>query len=174
MKESTKIDNLADLKVEIARLQRRRKEQEAYLADQYELLKVKVNTPFRVMQRITSHVPGAGMLKGLTSSVGKAVQQKDADWLTRVLQVGAPILLNSTLLRKAGWAKKALVLLASETAIGQLNKDKISGLVDKVTGLIKPKKKKKKAKPEIVAEELEDPIAAPQAPLIDDDPYIKL
>lgn len=146
MKSSQKINNIHDLKVEIARLSLRRKEQEAYLTDQYELLKVKVAAPFRFFQRITSHVPGVGMLKGFTSGIAKAVQSKDADWLTRALQLGAPIVLNSTVLRKAGWFKKAMVLLASETAIGQVNQDKISGLVNKVASFIKPKKKKKKKK----------------------------
>lgn len=148
MKSSPRINNLSDLQAEIARLNIRRKEQEAYLTDQYNLLKVKINAPVRFFQSITSHVPGVGMLKGFTSGISKAVQSKDADWLTRVLQLGAPIVLNSTLLRKAGWFKKALVLLASETAIGQVNQDKISGLVNKVTAFIKPKKKKKKKKPE--------------------------
>ncbi|WP_187444056.1 hypothetical protein [Sphingobacterium phlebotomi] len=148
MKSSPRINNLSDLQAEIARLNVRKKEQEAYLTDQYNLLKVKINAPVRFFQSITSHVPGVGMLKGFTSGISKAVQSKDADWLTRVLQLGAPIVLNSTLLRKAGWFKKALVLLASETAIGQVNQDKISGLVNKVTAFIKPKKKKKKKKPE--------------------------
>ncbi|HLT86906.1 MAG TPA: hypothetical protein VKZ57_04905 [Sphingobacterium sp.] len=154
MKNLQKINNLHDLQAEIARLNLRRKEQEAYLTDQYNLLKVKINAPIRFFQRITSHIPGVGMLKGFTSGVAKAVQSKDADWLTRVLQVGAPIVLNSTVLRKSGWLKKAVVLLASETAIGQVNQDKISGLVNRITSFIKPKKKKKKKVVEDVIEKM--------------------
>src|SRR5690606_278203 len=154
MKNLQKINNLHDLQAEIARLNLRRKEQEAYLTDQYNLLKVKINAPIRFFQRITSHIPGVGMLKGFTSGVAKAVQSKAADWLTRVLQVGAPIVLNSTVLRKSGWLKKAVVLLASETAIGQVNQDKISGLVNRITSFIKPKKKKKKKVVEDVIEKM--------------------
>lgn len=153
MKSSQKINSLQDLKLEIARLNIRRREQEAYLTDQYDLLKVKIDTPFRLIRRVTSHIPGAGMFRGVSSSIGKAVQSKDADWLTRVLQIGAPIVLNSTLLRKTGWLKKAMVLLASETAVGQVNQQKISGLVDKITTFIKPKKKKRKKKEEGHTEE---------------------
>lgn len=175
MKSSTQINNIKDLKAEIARLQLRKKEQEAFLGNQYGLLKDRVSTPFRVMQRVTSHVPGAGMLKGLTSGVGKAFQQKDADWLTRILQFGAPIVLNSTLLRKAGWAKKALVLLASETAIGQVNKEKVGGLIDKLTDFMKPKKRRKKSEAEVtVKDEFVQPVAVAQPPLADDEPYIGL
>ncbi|WP_437919262.1 hypothetical protein [Sphingobacterium sp. LRF_L2] len=145
MKNSQKINNLQDLKSEIARVNLRKKEQEAYLVDQYQLLKSKIDAPARFVRNITSNIPGAGMLKGVVSGIGKATQGKDADWLTNALQIGAPIVLNSTLLRKAGWLKKAVVLLASETAIGQVNQNKVSGFIDKVTSFIKPKKKKKKA-----------------------------
>src|SRR5690606_21512575 len=164
-----------DLKAEIARLNLRRREQEAYLTDQYELLKVKIDTPFRFFRRLSSHVPGVGMLKGFTSGVAKAVQSKDADWLTRILQVGAPIVLNSTVLRKAGWLKKVIFLLVSETAIGQVNKDKVSGLVNKVTSFIKPKKKKRKRK--IGGDEvekkaiIEQQFAVPQDERSTDDAY---
>lgn len=137
------------------------------MTDQYELLKIKIATPYRFFRRLTSHVPGAGMLKGFTSGVTKAVQSKDADWLTRILQVGAPIVLNSTLLRKAGWFKKAMILLASETAIGQVNQDKISGLINKVTSFIKPKKKKKK-KTESKVEEVS---IMEQSPILEDERY---
>jgi len=175
MKSSQKINNLHDLKAEIARLNLRRREQEAYLTDQYELLKVKIDTPFRFFRRLSSHVPGVGMLKGFTSGVAKAVQSKDADWLTRILQVGAPIVLNSTVLRKAGWLKKAIFLLVSETAIGQVNQDKVSGLVNKVTSFIKPKKKKRKRKIGGDAVEkkaiIEQQFAVPQDERFTDDAY---
>lgn len=156
MKNSEKINNLQELRSEIARLHWKRREQEAYLADQYTLLKTKINTPFRFFRRVTEHIPGAGMFKGVTSSISKAVQRKDADWLTRLLQVGAPLVLNSTMLRKSGWVKKALVLLASETAIGQVNQEKVSGFLNKITTFIKPKKKKKKKVKEEALEKLAD------------------
>lgn len=168
MKNSPKINNIQDLKGEIVRLHLRRKEQEAYLNDQYKLLKVKIDAPFRLIRGVTSHIPGVGMLKDVTSSIGKAMQSKDADWLTRMLQFGTPIVLNSTLLRRAGWFKKAMVLLASETAIGQVNQDKISGLVDRVTTFIKPKKKKKKIKQEDLM--AEQPTIVPP-PILEDEKH---
>ena len=168
MKSLPKINNLQDLNVQIARLTVRKNEQEAYLSDQYKLLVEKVNGPVRFFQRLTSHVPGANMIKGFTSGISKAVQSKDADWLTRILQFGAPIVLNSTVLRRAGWFKKIMVLLASETAIGQVNKDKVSGLIDKITAFVKPKKKKKKKKLE--EEAVETLAAIEQQEAILDDP----
>ncbi|TDS14603.1 hypothetical protein [Sphingobacterium paludis] len=150
MKSSQKINNLEDLKVEIARLSVRKKEQELYLLDQYELLKAKVESPIRFFKNFTTVVPGAGIVKGVASNISKAMKGKDADWLTNVLQIGTPLVLNSTLLRNAGWLKKAVVLLASETAVGQVNQSKISGLIGKITSFIRPKGKKKKKKKELL------------------------
>ncbi|MFD1771376.1 hypothetical protein [Sphingobacterium suaedae] len=144
MKNSQKINNLQDLKSEIARINLRKREQEAYLSDQFGLLKHKIEAPARFIRNLTASIPGAGMVRGVVTGIGKATQGKDADWLTNVLQIGAPLVLNSTLLRNAGWVKKALVLLASETAIGQVNQNKISSILSKITDFIKPKKKKKK------------------------------
>lgn len=146
MKNSHKINNLQDLKAEIARVNVRKREQEAYLLDQYGFLKTKIESPLRFVRNLTSSIPGASAVKGVATSIGKAMQGKDADWLTSVLQIGTPLVLNTTLLRNAGWLKKAMVLLASETAIGQVNQNKISGFISKITNFIKPKAKKKKKK----------------------------
>ncbi|MBD1423862.1 hypothetical protein [Sphingobacterium chuzhouense] len=169
MKNSPKINNLHDLQAEIARLNLRRREQEAYLTDQYNLLKIKISAPIRFFRLVTSHVPGVNLVKDLTSSISKAAQRKDADWLTRVLQLGAPIVLNSTVLKRAGWFKKAMVLLASETAIGQVNQDKISGLVSKITSFIKPKKKKKKKKIDAEIEKIA--VMEQQAAILEDERF---
>lgn len=142
MKNTHKISNLQELKEEIARVEQLKFEQETYLLSQYDLLKLKMGAPRRFFNAITSAIPGGNLVKGLVSSVGKATKGEDADWLTRALQLGAPLLLNSTLLRNSGWLKKALVLLASETAVGQVNQSKVSGIINKVTGFIRPKKEK--------------------------------
>src|SRR5690606_8306812 len=166
MKNSQKINNLQDLKVEIARVNQRRREQEAYLTEQYDLLKKKIDAPARFFRNLTSNIPGAGVVKGVVNGIGKVTQGKDADWLTNVLQIGAPIVLNSTLLRKAGWVKKALVLLASETAIGQVNQNRISNVISKVSAFIRPKDKKKKRKKAVSATDA----ITPPAPLDGDLP----
>lgn len=152
-----KIKNLADLKAEIGRLTIRKVEQEAYLSDQYRLLKHKVQGPARFVSAVTSYVPGGGIFKGMLSSIGQttAERNKDSDWLTKTLRIAAPFVLNSTFLRNSGWMKKALILLASESAVGQVNTDKVSGFINKVTNFVKPKGKKKK-KDVITADILED------------------
>ncbi len=53
--------------------------------------------------------------------------------------------MNRLFLKNTGVFKKALMLLLSERAVGQINQDKISGLLSKLTKFIRPKKKKNKA-----------------------------
>lgn len=145
------INNSEELKNELLRLNRLRKEQEVYLGDQYQILKNKVQTPARILGVIASNVPGVSLVKDLFSSIGKSTNTNDvgggkSDWLTRATQLALPLVLNRTLLKNSGWLKKALVLLASEGAAGQINKDKVSSVVSKVANFIRPKKSKKKHK----------------------------
>jgi len=51
--------------------------------------------------------------------------------------------MNRLFLKNTGVLKKALMLLLSERAVGQINQDKITGLIGKLTSFIRPKKKKK-------------------------------
>lgn len=147
---STKISNIGELKVEIVRLKKLKSDQELYLGTQYTLLRKKVETPYRVIRTITSRVPGYELVKGLISSSSNGDSDSNtkkgssSDWLTRALQLGLPFVLNKTLLKKSGWLKKSLVLLASETAAGQINQNSITAAISKVTEFVKPKKKRKK------------------------------
>ncbi len=142
---NVKINNIAELKAEIARLSQLKAEQEAYLSSQYMLLRKKIEAPARILGMLTSSIPGVDMVKGLFSSVlSKNKAAGKSDWLTNVLRVGLPLVLNKTLLRNVGWLKKSLVLLVSERAAGQVNQEKIGSILSKLTDLIRPKKKKKK------------------------------
>lgn len=141
------INNSEELKNEIVRLCRLRKEQESYLNDQYKLLKNKAQAPSRFLGAVASTIPGVNLVTGLFSSMGSKSNGKvdnKADWLTRATQFALPLVLNRTLLKNSGWLKKSLVLLASEGAVGQINKDKISNFVGRVADYIRPKKSKKK------------------------------
>jgi len=149
----TKIKNLEELKWEIARLTELTREQEAYLGDQYILLKDKVEKPIRVLNNVTSSIPGVGLVKDLFFRDPKSATKGDSnaattgtDWLNSAVRVGVPLLLNKTLLRKSNWIKKSLILLASETAAGQVTQEKVTNAIAKVASFIRPKKEKKKHK----------------------------
>lgn len=137
-----KINNIEDLLSEISRVDALREEQEAYLKNQYDLLKKKVEQPFRIAGRIFDFVPGVGLLKSATSAIRKSETGK-ADWLTRSLQLIMPLVLNRTVLRNAGWFKKVAVALASETAVSQVNKSSVSAAISGIANFIRPKNKKK-------------------------------
>ena len=133
MRKESKIKNLGDLRLEIARLKALAQEQESYLGDQCQLLREKVAAPVRFLKSLAMWVPGASFTKGLFEK-GK----KDEDWLNKVLRIGLPIVLNRFFLRKAGFLKRALVTLLSQQAAGALNKDTVANLVSKVADFVRP------------------------------------
>lgn len=136
------INNLDDLLNEIARVDTLREEQEEYLSNQFRLLKEKVEAPIRMVNRVFDMIPGSNMLKSAVSAVRKTGDKK-SDWLTKLLQFATPMVLNRTLLKNAGWFKKAAVVLASETAVSQVNKSSISAAVSGIANFIRPKKSSK-------------------------------
>jgi len=151
-----KINNIDDLKSEIARLSLIKTEQEAYLHNQYDLLKSKFTAPMRIANSIFSSIPGVGLAKNLLSK--KQSGSSKSDWLTRSLQLGLPVVLNRTLLKNAGWIKKGLVLLASETAARQVNQNKVGSVLGKLSDFIRPKKKKVKNKMSEAVDNLQEQI----------------
>lgn len=162
---SANITNFRELTAEIARLKAEKREQEAFLQQQYALFCYKVETPLRIAKMVTSRIPGVAALKGLASGIGIGNTSKsNSDWLTKGLQLGLPLVLNRTLLKNAGWLKKGLVLIASETAAGQVNQNRITALVDRIANFIKPKKKKKKEK--IAQPQQGSPNTVGRAPMI--------
>lgn len=147
-----KINNIGELRLEIARLNQLKKEQQAYLADQYHLLRHKVEAPARFVGTIASSIPGVDLVKGIFSSFkggGSSGTLNQTDWLGRVVQLGLPLVLNRTFLRNSSWLKKALVLLASEKAVGGITQDKVESVISKITDFVRPKKKSKKKHREV-------------------------
>ena len=139
MRKESKIKNLSDLRLEIARLKALSGEQERYLGDQYHLLREKVAAPARFVRSLAQWVPGVNFTKGLFEK-----GSKDEDWLSRSLRIGLPVILNRFFLRKAGFIKRALVTLLSQQAAGALNKDNIAGIISKVAEFIRPPAKRRK------------------------------
>ena len=137
MTKESKIKNLSDLRLEIARLNALSHEQERYLSDQYQLLSDKVSAPMRFVKSLATWVPGVNFTKGLFEN-----SRKGEDWLSRALRIGLPVVLNRFFLRKAGFIKRALVTLLSQQAAGALNKDTVAGLISKVAEFIRPPAKR--------------------------------
>ncbi len=161
------VNNIDDLNAEIARLKSLKTEQEDFLKNQYSLLKHKIETPARIANMLMNRVPGVSTIKGLVQGIGEVTNKSNkSDWLTKTLQLGLPLVLNKTLLKNAGWIKKGLVLLASETAAKNVNQDNVSSWIGKITDMIKPKKKKKKNKIEAPVGEVINPVPPQHPPMI--------
>lgn len=161
MHVKSKINNIGDLRLEVIRLNQLKKEQEGYLVDQYKLLKHKVEAPARFVNSLTSSIPGVDFVKGVFSAFGagrgtELGTAKQSDWLARVLQLGLPLVLNRTFLKNSGWLKKAIVLLASDSAVAQVTQGKVSSFVSKLAKLARPKKSKKKHKDVAPMDDIED------------------
>ncbi|MDR0262181.1 MAG: hypothetical protein LBJ04_03055 [Sphingobacterium sp.] len=138
--KQTKIRNLQELKAEISRLKALKNEQEVYLKTQFTLLNNKIEAPIRFFNSLKDNIPGVNVIQQLFSKSNNP----DSDWLTKTLRIGVPFIMNRLFLKNTGVLKKALMLLLSERAVGQINQDKISGLISKLTSFIRPKKKKNK------------------------------
>lgn len=133
------IRNVDELRAEISRLKLLQKEQESYLSEQFILLQDKIESPIRFFNKLTSWFP---KMNNNLSSLGST--DSNSDWVTNSLRVGLPFLFNKVLFRKAGFIKKALLLIATQKMAGGLNQDKIAKVVDKITDIIRPKSKKGK------------------------------
>lgn len=134
MKTTTKITNLNELQAEIVRLKLLKTEQEAYLGDQFILLKEKVNKPIQMVQNVFSFLP-----KGKSNvSLGEKAGFRE-DWLTKTLRVGLPFLVNRIFFRKAGYFKRLMLGLVSSQAAGFLNKDRLIQGVDALTSWLRKK-----------------------------------
>lgn len=131
------IRNVDELRAEIARLKLLQKEQESYLSDQFILLQDKVESPIRFVNNLTSWFP---KINHNMNSFGTT--DSNSDWVTNSLRVGLPFLFNKVLFRKAGFIKKALLLIATQKLAGGINQDKITKIIDKLTDIIRPKAKK--------------------------------
>ena len=105
------------------------------------MLNNKIEAPIRFFNTLKDNIPGVNIVQQLFSKSSNP----DSDWLTKTLRIGVPFVMNRLFLKNTGVFKKALMLLLSERAVGQINQDKISGLLSKLTKFIRPKKKKNKA-----------------------------
>src|SRR5690554_281102 len=136
MTANRNIRNVDELKAEISRLKLLQAEQESYLSDQFVLLQDKIESPFRLLNKLTSWFP---KINNELSSFGAT--DSNSDWLTNSLRVGLPFLFNKVLFRKAGFIKKALLLVATQKMAGGINQDKITKIIDKIADIIRPKSK---------------------------------
>lgn len=144
MRNEAKINNLNDLKLEVARLKLLAKEQESYLSDQYDLLGQKIAFPVRVVNSLTSNIPGLSALQGLFT-----INRKNEGIGAKFFRIALPFVVNRFFFRKAGFIKKGLFTLLSKQVAGLLTAGKLPGIINSLASFIKPGKKDgRKKRPE--------------------------
>ncbi|MDB5121425.1 MAG: hypothetical protein JWN56_2643 [Sphingobacteriales bacterium] len=140
----SRINNIDDLRSEILRLKLERFQQEAVLEQDVKRIIDKFKAPFRLINKVTAFF---GKGKG-TDHDGHASHENEhhPDWLTNVLRVGLPVVLNKLVFRNSGFIMKSLVTILSQKAAKNVNKDSVSGLIDKGADFIRNFKNKKALK----------------------------
>ncbi|MBU2046953.1 MAG: hypothetical protein KJ712_09515, partial [Bacteroidetes bacterium] len=132
-----KIENLEQLRSEIAILKLKKAEDEIYFNQSFQKVKNVVETPTRWFNNVLSFL-------GLNSESEKG--KVKADWITSVGRIALPFLLNKTVLRGRGFFVRALVALISQKSINSknFNKNVLSHWVDNLTEWIESSVKDKK------------------------------
>lgn len=117
------INNVDDLRAEIARLKIIKQEQGDALAERF-------NSPIAALATIYSAFPN--------KRIGKndLFQQDFVSVISRIL---LPLMLNKTIFRNSGFLVKTLVSLVSQKASRFINEDSVAGLWDKVKTLFEKK-----------------------------------
>lgn len=134
MKKSQRINNLEELRLELRLLKAQAHEQEAYLAEQYGLLKQKVNGPMQFMNNLISWIPGVDMAKEL---FGSAKGGKNKDWVSRLFSAGSAALMNRLFLRRTGFLKRILITAFTQQTASLMNQDRAAGIIRQLIDWVK-------------------------------------
>ena len=138
-----KIENLHDLRAEINRLRIQRLEQEIELTKVTARIKARLHFPVLVYTKISDFF--IELFGDDPEDLTKKKEHKD--WVTNILRVGLPLALNRFLFPRSGFLMKSVVAMVSQTAAKNVNKDSITGLIDKVSDWIKVRKPKNRKDP---------------------------
>jgi hypothetical protein len=143
MENRIRVNSLADLRHEKQRLRLLAREQEGYLADQYELLRHKVAAPARAFNTIASYIPGVGALQALFTAKPGTNNSIGA----KIVNVLVPLLANRFLPRKTGLMARGLFSFLTKQATALLTNGKLSETIDQITAVLQRKPASKPAHP---------------------------
>ena len=131
-----KIENSHDLRTELNRLRVLRMEQEIELTKVTALIKARLHFPVLVYNKISDFF--IALFGDDPEDLTKKGDHKD--WVTNIMRLGLPLALNRFLFPRSGFLMKSVVAMVSQKAAKNVNKDSITGLIDKVTDWIKVRK----------------------------------
>jgi hypothetical protein len=139
----TKIQNSDDLRSEILRLRTTRSKIEGELKTETDRITQRFRVPLMIFGKVNDWV--SPMFKPGRSEHGSLNQ----DWVTSILSIGLPVIMNKFIFPRSGFILKSVVELLSQNTAKTLNKDVLIDLIDKLSDWIKSSKRKKKQEPEL-------------------------
>jgi len=135
-----KIQNIDDLREEVTRLEVIRNEMESELKIETQKIMLKLRVPLMLLRKLNDFF-GVSRDKS-----GKKVGE---DWVSSIFRIGLPVMMNRFLFPKSGFIIKSIVELISQNAAKTVNKDLMSGVLEKLSEWIKSPKTKTKKEPEL-------------------------
>ena len=136
----TKIQNIEDLRAEIDRLGQVRLEMETELKIEVVKISAKITAPFLLLSKLYDFL-GFGK--------GKSESKEGGDWLSSILRIGLPVLMNRFIYPKSGFLIKTFIGLLSQNAVKSINKDLMITIIEKLSDWIKTSGNKGKQEPEM-------------------------
>lgn len=140
MKKELKINNIVELRLEIARLKAETREQEAYLSEQYDALKSTLEKPLNFFNNLISWIPGVDIAKELA---GSGAKKNGGDWVSRLFSAGSVAILNRLFLRRAGFVKRILLSAFAQQAGSLMNQERAGSLIKLLADYIRGNGKEK-------------------------------
>lgn len=140
MKKELKINNIVELRLEIARLKSESREQEAYLSEQYDALKSTLEKPLNFFSNLISWIPGVDIAKELA---GSGAKKNGGDWVSRLFSAGSVAILNRLFLRRAGFVKRILLSAFAQQAGSLMNQERAGSLIKLLADYIRGNGKEK-------------------------------
>ncbi|SDM23049.1 hypothetical protein SAMN05421813_10834 [Daejeonella rubra] len=136
----TKIQNIDDLREEVIRLGVKRSEMETDLKIEVEKITSRIRLPLMLLRKLNDFLGG---------SRDKSGKKDGEDWVSGIFRIGLPVMMNRFLFPKSGFIVKSVIELISQNAAKTVNKDLMSGLLEKLSEWIKSPKTRNKKEPEL-------------------------
>ncbi len=139
-----KIRNIDELNAEILRLREQRVEMEADMLIDLNKIVSKFKMPLMLISKLGDWASAFAGVK-----TNKDGTTDNGDWISGIFRVGLPFVMNRFIFPKSGLLTKTILGFITQKAAGTVNKDLISNILDKISGIVKIPKNKKKNGPEL-------------------------
>lgn len=136
----TKIQNIDDLREEVIRLGVIRTELETDLKIETQKIASRIRLPFILLRKLNDFLGG---------SRDKSAEKDGEDWISSIFRIGLPVMMNRFLFPKSGFIVKSVIELISQNIAKTIDKDLISGGIEKLSEWIKSTWSKPKKEPEM-------------------------